>query len=64
MLLAGTSMYFRVRDKDIFGKTHSKAEDAKMKADLENVVRTERGAQIWKGCACAPLAWQRVKAVL
>lgn len=41
-LLASTSMYFRVRDKDIFGKTNYKSEDAKMKADLENVARTEK----------------------
>lgn len=41
-LLASTSLYFRVRDKDIFGKTDYKAEDAKMKRDLDNVERTEK----------------------
>lgn len=41
-LLASTSLYFRVRDKDIFGKTDYKAEDAKMKRDLDNVARTEK----------------------
>lgn len=54
-LLASTSMYFRVRDKDIFGKTDYKAEDAKMKADLENVARTEKMRANLEGLAPARL---------
>jgi hypothetical protein len=41
-LLASTSLYFRVRDKDIFGKTDFKAEQAKFKSDNESASRVDQ----------------------
>jgi len=41
-LLASTSLYFRVRDKDIFGKTDYKAEEAKLKSDTESAARVDQ----------------------
>jgi hypothetical protein len=41
-LLASTSLYFRVRDKDIFGKTDFKAEEAKLKTDTESAARVDQ----------------------
>ncbi|KGD90377.1 hypothetical protein JL37_20720 [Achromobacter sp. RTa] len=41
-LLASTSMYFRVRDKDIFGKTDFKSEEAKLKTDTDSAARIDQ----------------------
>lgn len=41
-LLASTTLYFRTRDKDIFGKTDFKAEEAKMKTDTASAARVEQ----------------------
>lgn len=41
-LLASTTLYFRSRDKDIFGKTDFKAEEAKMKTDTASAARVEQ----------------------
>jgi hypothetical protein len=40
-LLASTSMYFRVREKDIFGKTDFKAEEADLKLQKEVASRVD-----------------------
>lgn len=41
-LLASTTLYFRTRDKDIFGKTDFKAEEAKMKTDTASAARVDQ----------------------
>lgn len=40
-LLASTTMYFRVRDKDVFGKTDAKAEMQQRARDMQNAERVE-----------------------
>ncbi|SEJ83904.1 phospholipase effector Tle1 domain-containing protein [Achromobacter sp. NFACC18-2] len=40
-LLASTSMYFRVRDKDVFAKTDTKAEMEQRAKDMRNAERVE-----------------------
>lgn len=40
-LLASTTMYFRVRDKDVFAKTDAKAEMAQRADDMRNAERVE-----------------------
>lgn len=41
-LLASTTLYFRTRDKDIFGTTDFKAEEAKMKTDTASAARVDQ----------------------
>lgn len=41
-LLASTTLYFRTRDKDIFGKTDFKAEEAKLKTDTAAAARVDQ----------------------
>lgn len=43
-LLASTTMYFRVRDKDVFGKTDAKAEMEKRAQDMRNAEKIEAQA--------------------
>lgn len=43
-LLASTTMYFRVRDKDVFGKTDAKAEMDKRAQDMRSAERIEAQA--------------------
>lgn len=43
-LLASTTMYFRVRDKDVFGKTDAKAEMDKRAQDMRNAEKIEAQA--------------------
>ncbi len=43
-LLASTTMYFRVRDKDVFGKTDAKAEMDKRAQDMRNAEKVEAQA--------------------
>jgi hypothetical protein len=40
-LLASTTMYFRVRDKDVFGKTDAKAEMEQRAKDMRNAEKVE-----------------------
>lgn len=43
-LLASTTMYFRVRDKDVFAKTDAKAEMSQRAKDMRNAERVEAQA--------------------
>ena len=43
-LLASTTLYFRVRDKDVFGKTDAKAEMDQRAKDMKNAERVEAQA--------------------
>ncbi|MFJ1302742.1 hypothetical protein ACILG0_22505 [Pseudomonadota bacterium AL_CKDN230030165-1A_HGKHYDSX7] len=43
-LLASTSLYFRTRDKDVFGKTNFKAEMQKRGRDMASATRIEEAA--------------------
>ena len=43
-LLASTTMYFRVRDKDVFAKTDAKAEMEQRAKDMRSAERVEAQA--------------------